>query len=84
MEINEQKFTRAELENLLRFMHGAYIDGLEELHRLSKGELPYPELRGAKKLTDEKVEAIRLAIQHLYPSKAKYKYSYGWANIRRK
>ena len=81
MEINEQKFTREELESQLDFMHRAYIESLEELHRLSRSELPYLELRGAKKLTDEKVEAMRLAIQHLYPG-IKYEHSYGWSRIK--
>ena len=82
MEINEQKFTRAELESLLDFMHTGYVDGLELLHKLSGGELSLGELRGAKKLTDEKVEAMRLAIQHLYPE-IKYEHSYGWACMKK-
>ena len=83
MEINEQKFTRAELENKLDFMYEAYMENLRYLHKLGRCTF-MPSLEKAEEETKEKVEAIRLAIQHLYPKKIEYEYSIGWAHVRRK
>ena len=66
MEINKQKFTRGELEVMLDYAFGHYEECIKKIRKkMDKEDGTTLAIADMK----EKQEAIRLAIQHLYPKK---------------